>query len=125
MWLIDRLDWGSLPPLVLAATLSVIALAFSTVISNSATANLMAPVGISLALSDAVDLDPLLAGLLIAMSCSLAMALPVSTPPNAVAYASGEIASKDMASVGILVGGLGLLIVVFLMPPIWEAVGLL
>ncbi len=125
VWLIDRLDWGALPPLVLAATLSVIALAFSTVISNSATANLMAPVGISLALSDAVDLDPLLAGLLIAMACSLAMALPVSTPPNAVAYASGEIESKDMAIVGLLVGGLGLLIVVLIMPPIWRAVGLL
>jgi sodium-dependent dicarboxylate transporter 2/3/5 len=85
----------------------------------------LAPVGISLALSEAVNLNPLLAGVLIAMACSLAMALPVSTPPNAVAYASGAIKSKDMAISGLVVGGVGLVLVVFVMPPIWRAVGLL
>lgn len=125
VWLVDRFDWGSMPTLLLMAAMAALALLLSTVISNSATANLLAPVGISLALSDAVDLDPLLAGLLIAMACSLAMALPVSTPPNAVAYASGSISSKDMAIAGIAVGGVGLVLVVFVMPPIWRAVGLL
>ncbi len=125
VWLVSRFAWGSMPTLLLMGAMAGLALLLSTVISNSATANLLAPVGISLALSDAVDLDPLLAGLLIAMACSLAMALPVSTPPNAVAYASGEIETKDMASIGLVVGGLGLAIVVFVMPPIWEAVGLL
>ncbi len=124
-WLVDRLDWGALPSAALAAALAALALLFSTVISNSATANLMAPIGISLAVSDAVDLDPLLAGLLIAMACSLAMALPVSTPPNAVAYASGAVQSKDLATVGIVIGALGLVLVVFVMPPIWRAIGLL
>jgi sodium-dependent dicarboxylate transporter 2/3/5 len=125
VWLVGRLDWGALPTAVLAATLAALALVLSTVISNSATANLMAPVAISLAVSDAVELDPLLAGLLVAMACSLAMALPVSTPPNAVAYASGAIDSKDLAVVGLSIGGLGLLLVVFVMPPVWRALGLL
>ena len=125
VWLVDRFDWGSMPTLLLMLAMAGLALFLSTVISNSATANLLAPVGISLALSDAVDLDPLLAGVLIAMACSLAMALPVSTPPNAVAYSSGAIETKDMAIVGLIVGGLGLALVVFVMPPIWEAVGLL
>lgn len=124
-WLVDRFDWGSMPTLVLMIAMAALALTLSTVISNSATANLLAPVGISLALSQAVDLNPLLAGVLIAMACSLAMALPVSTPPNAVAYASGTIESKDMAVVGLTIGLLGLLLVVFVMPPIWEGVGLL
>ena len=125
VWLVDRFDWGSMPTLLLTVAMAALALGLSTVISNSATANLLAPVGISLALSDAVDLDPLLAGLLIAMACSLAMALPVSTPPNAVAYASGAIESKDMATIGLVVGAVGLVLVVFVMPPIWRAVGLL
>ncbi len=125
VWLVDRLDWGALPSVALAAALAGLALVLSTIISNSATANLMAPIGISLAVSDVVDLDPLLAGLLIAMACSLAMALPVSTPPNAVAYASGAIDSKDLAIVGIMIGALGLVLVVFVMPPIWRALGLL
>ncbi len=124
-WLVGLYDWGSLPKLLLMLALAVISLALSTIISNSATANLMVPIGISLALSDAVDLEPLLAGLLLALSCSLAMALPVSTPPNAVAYASGEIETRDMATVGIIVGVIGIVLVVFVMPPIWNGLGLL
>jgi len=124
-WLVGLYDWGSLSTGVLMFALAVIAIGLSTIISNSATANLMIPIGISLALSEAVDVDPLLAGLLIAMSCSLAMALPVSTPPNAVAYASGEIETKEMAIVGLLIGAVGIVLVVFVMPPIWNGMGLL
>ena len=124
-WLVGLYDWGSLSTVLLMFALAVIAIGLSTIISNSATANLMIPIGISLALSAAVDLDPLLAGLLIAMSCSLAMALPVSTPPNAVAYASGEIDTKEMATVGLLIGAVGIVLVVFMMPPIWDGLGLL
>jgi sodium-dependent dicarboxylate transporter 2/3/5 len=124
-WLVDLFDWGSLSTGVLLVALAVVAIGLSTIISNSATANLMVPIGISLALSDAVDLDPLLVGLLIALACSLAMALPVSTPPNAVAYATGEIETKDMAIVGLLVGALGVVLIVFVMPPIWNGLGLL
>lgn len=124
-WLVARLDWGSLATLVLLAALAMASLVMSTLISNSATANLVVPIGVSLAASDAVDLDPLLAGVVIALSCSLAMALPVSTPPNAVAYATGTVETKDLATVGLLVGAVGLVLVVFVAPPIWDAVGLL
>jgi sodium-dependent dicarboxylate transporter 2/3/5 len=124
-WLVGLYDWGSLSTVLLMFALAVIAIGFSTIISNSATANLLIPIGLSLAFSEAVDLDPLVAGLLIAMSCSLAMALPVSTPPNAVAYASGEIDTKEMATVGLLIGAVGIVLVVFVMPPIWNGLGLL
>ncbi|MEO1061800.1 MAG: DASS family sodium-coupled anion symporter [Actinomycetota bacterium] len=124
-WLVGRFDWGSLATLLLLAALALLALVMSTLISNSATANLVVPIGVSLAASDAVDLDPLLAGVVIAMACSLAMALPVSTPPNAVAYATGNVQTKDLAFVGVLVGIVGLVLVVLVAPPIWDAVGLL
>lgn len=124
-WLVGRFDWSSLATLVLLAALAVLSLVMSTLISNSATANLVVPVGVSLAASAAVDLDPLLAGVVIAMACSLAMALPVSTPPNAVAYATGSVQTKDLAFVGLIVGAVGLVLVVFVAPPIWDAVGLL
>ena len=41
---------------------------------------------------------------LAAVACSFAMAMPVSTPPNVIAYATGEIPSRSMAKVGILIG---------------------
>ncbi|MEL6890696.1 MAG: anion permease, partial [Actinomycetota bacterium] len=72
-----------------------------------------------------VDLDPILAGIVIALACSLAMALPVSTPPNAVAYASGNVATKDLAIVGGIVGAIGLVLVLVIAPPFWRWVGLL
>ncbi len=124
-WLVGLVDWGSLSTVLLATTLAVVALVMSTIISNSATANLVVPIGVSLATSAAVDLDPLLAGVIIALSCSLAMALPISTPPNAIAYASGHIDTKDLAVVGAVVGVIGLVLVLYVAPPIWEAVGLL
>ena len=124
-WLVGLVDWGSLSTILLTSTLALLALVMSTIISNSATANLVVPIGVSLATSAAVDLDPLLAGIIIAMSCSLAMSLPISTPPNAIAYASGHVETRDLAIIGAGVGVLGLVLVVYVAPPVWEAVGLL
>ncbi|GAM69748.1 transporter [Vibrio sp. JCM 19236] len=54
-----------------------------------------------------------LQGLLVvvAFSASLGMILPVSTPPNSLAYSTGLIDSKDMAKTGIILGVVGLAIV--------------
>ena len=51
--------------------------------------------------------------LAIALTASLGMALPVSTPPNAMAYARGELTAMDMARAGIPVGLLGLALILF------------
>ncbi len=97
----------------------------STVISNSATANLLIPIGVSLATAEAIDLDPAMAAVVIAVACSLAMALPVSTPPNAIAFATGAVTTRDLARTGIVLGALGTVIVAFIAPPVWDALGLL
>lgn len=39
------------------------------------------------------------------------MILPVSTPPNSLAYSTGLIESKDMAKTGVIIGVIGLIIV--------------
>ncbi len=124
-WLVGLIDWGSLAPTLLIVAIAVFALGMSTVISNSATANLLIPIGVSLALSAGVDIEPALAGVVIAIACSLAMALPVSTPPNAVAYATGFIETKDLAVVGLAVGLVGVTLLVLVAPPVWQALDLL
>lgn len=122
-WLVGRVAWENFGSVAIVAVLATVALVLSTVISNSAAANLLVPLGLSLALSPAVDLDPLRAGFFIAIGASLAMALPISTPTNAVAYSTGEVSTRDMARVGLIVGAVGL--VVFLVSPLfWSAVGL-
>ncbi|NUM37071.1 MAG: anion permease, partial [Candidatus Brocadiae bacterium] len=39
-----------------------------------------------------------------------AMTLPISTPPNAMAQASGRIESKDMFRSGLAIGFVGILL---------------
>ena len=46
----------------------------------------------------------------VAIASSLGMILPISTPPNAMAQATGLIKEKDMAKVGIIMGLIGLVI---------------
>lgn len=123
-WLIDLVDWGSLSQVVLVVGLAAFAVALSTLISNSATANLLVPIGLSLAASGAVEAEPLLVGVVIAVACSLAMALPVSTPPNAIAYSTGMISTRQMATVGAVVGVVGIVLVAVVMPVVWDALGL-
>ena len=124
-WLIGLVDWSALAPGVLVAGLVVLAVALSTVISNSATANLLIPLVVSLAASSAVDVAPALVAVVLAVACSLAMALPVSTPPNAIAYATGSIATADLVKVGGVVGVVGAVLVIWVAPPLWDALGVL
>ena len=89
----------------------------SNFISNSAAANLIVPilavVGTAL-LDDPTaaegfvaigGLKTLIVG--VAISASLAMCLPISTPPNALAHSTGIINTKQMAVVGLIVGVIG------------------
>jgi sodium-dependent dicarboxylate transporter 2/3/5 len=97
----------------------------STVISNSAAANLLIPIGLSLALSPAVQLNPIMAGAFIAVGASLAMALPISTPPNAIAYSTGLVTTREMAITGLVVGLVGMALFVFLGPSLWKLLHLI
>lgn len=84
----------------------------STFISNSASAALLVPilvtvgVGMSEQLAPFGGLTTLIVG--IALSASFAMALPISTPPNAIAYSTGLVSTKQMAKAGLLVGAIAL-----------------
>ena len=119
-WLVGLVSWEHVPSGMLIGLLALAALVLATFISHSATANLLVPIGISLAMSPAVSLNPCLAGVFIALGASLAMAMPVSTPPNAIAMSTGMVRTKDMAIVGITVGAVGWIMFVVLAPPVWK-----
>lgn len=76
------------------AIMVLLAALMTTFMSNTATANLLIPVAVSLPQSE------LLMAIAIAIMCSSSMALPVSTPPNAVAFGSGLLRAKDMMTTG-------------------------
>jgi solute carrier family 13 (sodium-dependent dicarboxylate transporter), member 2/3/5 len=124
-WMIGLVDWQQMNASVIAGAMLVTTLIFSTIISNSASANLIVPIGISLTSSPAIAMSPVASTIFIAIGASLAMALPISTPPNAIAYATGQIQTKHMASVGILIGAIGSIIFIFLAPLVWDMFNLM
>jgi solute carrier family 13 (sodium-dependent dicarboxylate transporter), member 2/3/5 len=79
----------------LAVIVVILAVGLSTFMSNTAAANLIIPM--ALAVSAAVGGQ---LAILTALSCSLAMALPVSTPPNAIAFSTGRLPSRSLLWVG-------------------------
>jgi sodium-dependent dicarboxylate transporter 2/3/5 len=122
-WLIGLVAWDALPLTLLLLLLVSVSIGLSTVISNSATANLLVPLALSLAIG--LPIDPTAVGVMVALACALAMSLPISTPPNAIAYATGEVATREMVVSGIAIGGIGALLLALAMPTIWSALGLL
>ena len=52
---------------------------------------------------------------LVAFASSLGMSLPISTPPNALAYATGLVSSKGMAISGVILGILGMVLTYVMM----------
>jgi sodium-dependent dicarboxylate transporter 2/3/5 len=124
-WLVGLIDWQGMAPGFIAGALLLTALLFSTIISNSATANLIVPIGISLATSPEVAISPIASAVFIAVGASLAMSLPISTPPNAIAYATGQVQTKHLAQTGILIGALGALLFSFVAPTLWKLLGVM
>lgn len=96
----------SLSPLLLGAALATTCVVMSNFMSNTAAANVLIPIATSL-----TAFSPKIGAILVALCCSLAMSLPVSTPPNAIAYAAGGVSTRDLLRYGTLVTAIGLLVV--------------
>lgn len=112
--MVNSIPFHTWSPIFVIIGSGVLCCVMSTFMSNSATAALLIPIlavvgkGMESQLLEYGGISTLLVGL--ALSASFAMALPISTPPNALAYAKGFIKQKDMALVGILMGVISIII---------------
>ncbi|MBF4284356.1 SLC13 family permease [Vibrio anguillarum] len=112
--LAHAIDYSSLSPISVVITLSLVCWIMANFMSNTATANLLMPIAAAIgtsmeSLASIGGIQSLL--VVVAFSASLGMILPVSTPPNSLAYSTGLIESKDMAKTGLIIGVVGLCIV--------------
>ena len=112
--LVHSIPFGSWSPLVVLISAGTICWLLSNFISNSATAALLIPIlcavgsGMGETLLAVGGLKTLLFGT--AMAASLAMTLPISTPPNAIASSTGIISQTDMAKSGLTIGVIGAIV---------------
>ncbi|XP_012161609.1 protein I'm not dead yet [Ceratitis capitata] len=89
-----------LPPWVLQLFCFCLAVFCTAFTSNVAMCNILIPILINLSLS--VKINPAYICLPAALGMSMAFHLPVSTPPNAIVAAYGNIRTKDMAIGGVI-----------------------
>jgi sodium-dependent dicarboxylate transporter 2/3/5 len=110
-WLVGFVPEG-LGRMGLALVLAYLAAGLSNFMSNTAAANILVPLGAAMG----AEVDPAVV-VPIALGASAAMCLPISTPPNALAFSTGRVVARDFLGTGLLVG--------LLAPPLavlWAAV---
>jgi solute carrier family 13 (sodium-dependent dicarboxylate transporter), member 2/3/5 len=98
-WLVGFVPTGTLGRLGLALVLAFLASGLSNFMSNTAAANILVPLGAALG----AEVDPATV-VPIALGASAAMCLPISTPPNALAFSTGKVAAREFLGPGLLVG---------------------
>jgi len=107
---VETIPFGSFPILVVLISLSVLAVLMANFMSNTATANLLLPLvaalGTSLSGLEVIG-GPVAFLVAVTLACSLGMALPISTPPNALAHATGTIETAQMTRVGLIMAVFG------------------
>ncbi len=110
---------AALVPMGASTTMRLMALAAGTLalgtfFSNTAIASMLMPVAV-IAAGAAGSSNVTSFALTVALVASMSMALPVSTPPNALAHGTGELTARDFIRTGGLIGALGALIIVVVM----------
>ncbi|MBQ6062399.1 MAG: SLC13/DASS family transporter [Prevotella sp.] len=111
---VETIPFGEFSPILILLLGGLICYGLSNFISNSATAALLMPILAFVCGAMGDKLAPIggtptiLIG--IAIAASSAMVLPISTPPNALAYATNLVEQKDMSKIGLIVGIISMLL---------------
>jgi sodium-dependent dicarboxylate transporter 2/3/5 len=105
---IESIPFDTFSPLLILILGGAICYLLSNFISNSATAALLMPILAIVCGAMGDKLDPIggTATVLIgvAIAASSAMILPISTPPNALAFSTNLVQQKDMSKIGFIMG---------------------
>jgi solute carrier family 13 (sodium-dependent dicarboxylate transporter), member 2/3/5 len=92
--------------------LCAVGLIITALMSNIAMVNIFVPVVAALAVGSGVSPEVFAIPVTIAASCDFMF--PMSTPPNAIAYSSGHIKSRDMLKAGVVLNVISLLLLMAL-----------
>lgn len=112
--LVQSIPFHTWIPLVVLLISGLLGYLISNFISNTAAANLIVPIlsAVAVGMGGALDavggVKTLLVG--VALSTSLAMLFPISTPPNALTHSTGLTTTQDMTKVGLIIGVIGFIL---------------
>ena len=112
--IVESIPFGDFSPFFVIILSGFICFLLSNFISNSATAALLMPILVVVCTAMGDKLAPvggtstILIG--VAIASSSAMVLPISTPPNALAFGTNLVEQRDMAKIGIVIGLISMLL---------------
>lgn len=104
----QRIATIKLDQIMLLCIFAFATMLFSNIMSNTATSTVLIPLGMAILPEYRTEV-----ALIIGLASSTALFLPVSTPPNAIAYSTGLLDQKDFRIGGVLIGLLGPATIVF------------
>ncbi len=119
--IISSIPFEEFQPILIILLVTIVAAVMANFMSNTATANLLLPlvaaIGMNLGSLDSFGGSQMII-ISVTIACSMGMALPISTPPNALAFGSGLFSTSQMAKPGVIIAIIGLIMIyglVFLM----------
>ena len=107
--LVGQISWDNLGLILILVLFVVVTILISNFMSNTSAANLLIPIATSISV-----LTPVTGALIVAFSASLAMSLPISTPPNAIAFSTRTVDTREMARTGTIVSVIGMAVIMVL-----------
>ena len=110
MWFATLISTDGLSVLWIVLIFSYFVVVISNFMSNTAATNITLPIVIAITTTIS-EHSSSFAAIAVALSASFAMSLPVSTPPNAIVYASKKVHSKDFLIIGVTTAVIGPLVV--------------
>jgi len=104
---------------MLVVVFCILTAVLTTFMSNTATANLVLPLVMVIP-----GESKILLATTVALSCSLSTALPISTPPNAIVFATQMIRSQDMLKAGLVISVISIALMLLALKWIAQSFGL-
>ncbi|EKB49900.1 SLC13 family permease [Cecembia lonarensis] len=100
--IMEKISQLPIPMVGVALVFAIIAVLISNIMSNTAASAILVPLGLSLP-----GIWGIAVPLIVALSCSSALLLPVSTPSNAISFSTGMVEQKSFRPGGLLMIILG------------------
>jgi len=99
---VEKIRYFSINQYLLMVIFAFATVLFSNIMSNTATATILIPIA-----SIIPGVEPVSMAIIIGLSASCALLLPVSTPPNAIAFSTGHLKQIDFRLGGVVIGIVG------------------
>jgi sodium-dependent dicarboxylate transporter 2/3/5 len=99
LWIADLMPGDGVIPVLIVLLFAYLTVVLSNFMSNTAAATVLIPISITVA-----EGFPAVIAVTVALAASTAMMLPVATPPNAMAFATGHLETRDFIRIGAIIG---------------------